>query len=165
MPFVQERRRDRTLEITTNILRSQDVDAILRMIVDSVTDEFGFEACDAFLLDETRDNFVLKVSKGFSDAVENKVSGFTVSKDYLIENLATCERLGTFTYLYKSKPGETGSQYYSVLHPERMNLPREAENDWQELDVLYVLFEDANGRIIGFLEPDGPETIIYRPRN
>ncbi|MBU1914439.1 MAG: GAF domain-containing sensor histidine kinase [Thermoplasmatota archaeon] len=156
MQFVQERRRDKTLEITTHILGSQDVDAILKMIVDSVTDDFGFEACDAFLLDETRDNFVLKVSKGFPSDIENKVAGFTISKDFLNENLAASQKLGRFTYLYKSKPGETGASYYSVLHADRAALPRAHDGDWHELDVLYVLFEDANGKAIGLLEPDGP---------
>ena len=153
---MQEGRRDRTLEITTQILGSQDVDAILRMIVDSATDDFGFEACDAFLLDEIRDNFVLKVSKGFPSDIGNKVAGFAISKDFLNENLAASQKLGRFTYLYKSKPGETGAQYYSVLHPDRAALPRAHDGDWHELDVLYVLFEDANGNVIGFLEPDGP---------
>lgn len=157
MLFVQEGRRDKTLEIIANILGSRDVDAILRMIVDSVTDDFGFEACDAFLLDETRDNFVLKVSKGFPSDVANKVTGYAISKDELNNGLATAQKLGRFTYLYKSKPGETGAQYYSVLHPERVALPRADDNDWHELDVLYVLFEDANGKTVGFLEPDGPK--------
>jgi signal transduction histidine kinase len=156
MQFVQEGRRDRTLEITTQILGSQDVDAILKMIVDSVTDDFGFEACDAFLLDETRDNFVLKISKGFPNDIENKVAGFAISKDFMNENLAASQKLGRFTYLYKSKPGETGSQYYSVLHPDRAALPRAHDGDWHELDVIYVVFEDANGNVIGLLEPDGP---------
>jgi signal transduction histidine kinase len=154
--FVNEGRRANILEITTQILGLQDVDAILKMIVDSVTDDFGFEACDAFLLDETRDNFALKVSKGFPSDVENKVAGFALSKDSLNEDLAASKKLGRFTYLYKSKAGETSAQYYSVLHPERVALPRAHEGDWHELDVLYVLFEDANGKIIGILEPDGP---------
>jgi len=156
MLFVQEGRLDKTLEITTNILGSQDVDAILKMIIDSVTDDFGFEACDAFLLDETRDNFVLKVSKGFPSDIGNKVAGFAISRDFLNENLAASQKLGRFTYLYKSKPGETGAQYYSVLHPDRTALPRAHDGDWHELDVLYVVFEDANGNVIGLLEPDGP---------
>lgn len=156
MLFVQEGRLDKTLEITTNILGSQDVDAILKMIVDSVTDDFGFEACDAFLLDETRDNFVLKVSKGFPSEIENKVAGFAISKDFMNENIAASQKLGRFTYLYKSKPGDTGAQYYSVLHPDRAALPRAHDGDWHELDVLYVVFEDANGNVIGLLEPDGP---------
>jgi signal transduction histidine kinase len=156
MLFVQEGRLDKTIEITAQILGSQDVDAILKMIVDSATDEFGFEACDAFLLDETRDNFILKVSKGFPSEIGNKVAGFAISKDFLNENLAASQKLGRFTYFYKSKPGETGAQYYSVLHPDRAALPRAHDGDWHELDVLYVLFEDANGNVIGFLEPDGP---------
>jgi len=156
MLFVQEGRLDKTLEITTNILGSQDVDAILKMIVDSVTDDFGFEACDAFLLDETRDNFVLKVSKGFPNEIENKVAGFAISKDFMNENIAASQKLGRFTYLYKSKPGDTGAQYYSVLHPDRAALPRAHDGDWHKLDVLYVVFEDANGNVIGLLEPDGP---------
>ena len=146
----------KTLELAVSMMNSRDVNAVLRMIVDNVTDNFGYEACDAFILDEERDNFVLKSSKGFSTDIQQRVTGLAKSRESITEDLAKAEKIGQHTYLLKAEPGLSGSDYYSVLHPERLKLPREHPDDWHELDVLYVVFEDAEGKMVGFLEPDGP---------
>ncbi|MCU0852990.1 MAG: GAF domain-containing sensor histidine kinase [Thermoplasmata archaeon] len=78
------------------------------------------------------------------------------SRESITADLANAERIGAHTYLLKAEPGLNGSDYYSVLHPDRVKLPREKPDDWHELDVLYVVFEDAEGKMVGFLEPDGP---------
>lgn len=146
----------KTLELATAIMEMRDVDSILRVVVDHVTDDFGFEACDAFLLDEERDNYVLKATKGFPDSLSRRVQGLAKSKESVKEDLASAERLGELTYLFKAQPDTNHTEYYSLLHPDRAKLPRENPDDWHELDVLYVLFRDSDGRILGFLEPDGP---------
>ena len=147
----------KTLELAVSMMNSRDVNSVLRMIVDNVTDNFGYEACDAFILDEERDNFVLKASKGFSTDIEQRVTGLAKSRESIAEDLAKAEKIGQHTYLLKTEPGLDGSDYYSVLHPERVKLPRAHPDDWHELDVLYVVFEDAEGKMVGFLEPDGPK--------
>ena len=146
----------KTLELATAIMNTRDVDTILRLIVDDITDEFGFEACDAFMLDEEHDNFVLKVSKGFPTDVSRKVEGLAKSKKSIEEDLSTAQKIGNLTYVLKADIGTNGRDYYSVLHPERVKLPREEPDGWHELDVLYVIFQDADGNMVGFLEPDGP---------
>lgn len=146
----------RTLELATAIMSMRDVDVLLKRIVDDITDNFGFEACDAFLLDEERDNFVLKASKGFPDHIHKKVEGLAKSKKSVKEDLSHTQKIGQLTYLLKAEPDTNGTDYYSVLHPERIKLPRQHEDDWHELDVLYVVFQDADGNTLGFLEPDGP---------
>jgi len=156
---VQEDRLDKTLELTTSLLNTRDVDVLLDKIVNIITENFGFEACDAFILDEERDTFVLKASKGFPVEVAERAEGVTISKELFKEDLAVSERYGRLTYVFKAVPSTPGSEYdryYSVLHPDRANLPREGPDDWHELDVLYVVFEDSNGQIVGFLQPDGP---------
>lgn len=153
---MKEDRLDRTLELTTSILNTKDVDVLLDKIVNIITENFGFEACDAFILDEERDNYVLKASKGFPTDVAARAEGLTKSKESFKQDLAVSERYGRLTYIFKATPETTGSEYYSVLHPDRANLPRESPDDWHELDVLYVVFEDPEGEIVGFLEPDGP---------
>jgi len=153
---VEEEKARRTVEIAASIMAARDIDTILNMIVDSITDDYGFEACDAFILDEEHDNFVLKASKGFSDDIAKKTSGFSKSKQSIAEDLEKSEQLGKMTYVFKAQPDENGSDYYSVLHPDRVKEPRAHPNDWHELDVLYVLFRDPDGNLIGFLEPDGP---------
>ena len=153
---MNEEQLNKTLELAASLMRSQDVDKILKNIVDVITDDFGFEACDAFLLDEERNNFVLRATKGFSLEVTKKVAGLAKSTEIVREDLEKTSKIGKFTYLLKSEPETNGREYYSVLHPERVKLPRKDPTDWQELDVLYVAFEDSEGKIVGFLEPDGP---------
>jgi len=153
---VNEEQLQKTLELATSLMYDQDVDRILDTVVGMITDDFGFEACDAFLLDDEKDHFVLRATKGFPMAVADKVRGLTKSKEVITEDLAKTEKIGKFTYLMKAEPGTNGSTYYSLLHPGRASMPREGPNSWHELDVLYVTFQDADGSIVGFLEPDGP---------
>lgn len=154
---VDDEQLDKTLELTASIMSTRDADTLLRKIVDSVCDNFGFEACDAFLLDDQTGTYVLRASKGFSQTVSERAAGLAKSKDSIVKDLAAAKKIGRLTYLYKANPSENGSQYYSVLHPERVKEPRSHPDDWHELDVLYVIFEDIDGNMVGFLEPDGPK--------
>ena len=155
---VYEEKLDKTLELTTSILAMRDLDTLLKKIADAITDDFGFEQCDVFLLNDGADSFSLRVTKGYPIDVKDKVEGYTKSMSSFQEDLGEATRLGRFTYLFKAEPETNGTNYYGLLHPERAKLPREHENDWHELDVLYVTFEDSDGNIIGFLEPDGPNS-------
>ncbi len=148
---------DRTLELTASIMSTRDVDTLLRKIVDTICDNFGFEACDAFILDDENGNFVLRASKGFSQSVSERASGLAKSKDSINKDLAGAKKIGRLTYYYRAEESENGSQYYSVLHPERVKEPRAYPDDWHELDVIYIIFEDVDGNMVGFLEPDGPK--------
>jgi len=148
---------DKTLELTASIMSTRDVDTLLRKIVDTVCDSFGFEACDAFILDDERGNFVLRASKGFPQSVSERAAGLAKSKESILKDLATANKIGRLTYLYKSDLSTNGTQYYGVLHPEKVKEPRSHPDDWHELDVLYVIFEDIDGNMVGFLEPDGPK--------
>jgi signal transduction histidine kinase len=155
---VNEAKLDKTLELTTSILAMRDLDTLLKKIADGITDDFGFEQCDVFLLNEETNAFSLRVTKGYPVELKDKVEGYAKSMDNFRAELADAQRLGRFTYLFKAEPETNGSGYYGLLHPERAKLPREHEDDWHELDVLYVTFEDSDGNIIGFLEPDGPQS-------
>lgn len=148
---------DKTLELTASIMSTRDVDTLLRKIVDTICDNFGFEACDAFILDDEKGNFVLRASKGFPQSVSERAQGLAKSKESILKDLAAAKKIGRVTYFYKADPSENGSQYYSVLHPERVKEPRSHPEDWHELDVLYIIFEDIDGNMVGFLEPDGPK--------
>jgi len=155
--IVNEEQLNKTLELAASLMQSRDVEKILKNIVDIITDDFGFEACDAFLLDEDRNHFVLKATKGFSLEVTKQVAGLAKSTELVEEDLEKTSKIGKFTYLLKSEPETNDREYYSVLHPERAKLPRKNPDDWHELDVLYVTLEDSEGNIVGFLEPDGPK--------
>jgi signal transduction histidine kinase len=155
---VEEDTLEKTLEISASILSSLDIDTIIRKVVDSVTDEFGFEACDVFILDEEHDNFTVRATKGYPQVLSDRVSGMAMARQTVEKNIAESKKLGKFTYIYMASKETTAADYYGVLHPEKIKNKRAHPDDWHELDVLYVLFEDAEGRILGFMEPDGPRS-------
>jgi len=162
---VYEDKLDKTLELTTSILSMRDLNTLLKKIATATIDDFGFEQCDLFLLNDERDAFDLKVTKGYSDALTGKVEGLAKSMSTFKNDLAEAERLGRFTYLYKADPSTNDRNYYGLLHPERAKMPRQGPDDWHELDVLYVTFEDSEGNIIGFMEPDAPKSAKLPNKN
>ena len=149
---------DKTLELTTSIMAMRDLDTLLKKIADGITDDFGFEQCDLFLLNEEKDAYVLKVTKGYPIALSGRIEGHSMALNKFKSDLDTTERLGRFTYIYKAEPSTALGDYYGLAHPERVSLPRQNEDDWHELDVLYVTFEDSEGNVIGFMEPDSPRS-------
>ena len=155
---MEEDRLEKTLEISASILSSMDIDTIIKKVVDSVTDEFGFEACDVFILDEEHDNFAVRATKGYPQKLTERVSGLAMSRQTIQKHLTEAKKLGKFTYFYMASKETNGAEYYGVLHPERVGKKRVHPDDWLELDVLYVLFEDGDGQVLGFMEPDGPRS-------
>ena len=153
---MNENRLDKALEFTTSMMSTRDLKQLIDNIVDIMTDDFGFEGCDALLLDKEKKEFVMRASKGFSDVGCKLVGRLTKSVESVTRDLEDCDNLGRFTCIYRAKESDDASGYFSLLHPERAKLPRENPDDWHELDVLYVKFEDEKGRIVGFLQPDGP---------
>ncbi|TFG68175.1 MAG: GAF domain-containing sensor histidine kinase [Methanomassiliicoccus sp.] len=149
-------RLDKALEFTTSMMGTRDLNQLIDNILNIIADDFGFEGCDALLLDKEKNEFVMRASKGFPDVDFKLVGRLTKSVESVMHDLDDCESLGRFTCIYRAKEDDDPSGYFSLLHPERAKLPRENPDDWHELDVLYVKFEDEKGRIVGFLQPDGP---------
>ena len=147
---------EKALSVTTEMMTTRDIDHLFAQIVDIITSSFGFEGCDAFLLDKKTNEFRLMGTRGYAAEKSDEVLGIRTPKSNVVRDVGNSERLGRFTYLHKSGPDEDLSLYYGLMHPERAGLPREHEDDWHELDVLYVTFEDRDGNLIGFLEPDSP---------
>ncbi|MCJ7488569.1 MAG: GAF domain-containing sensor histidine kinase [Thermoplasmata archaeon] len=147
---------EKALSVTTEMMTTRDIGHLFAQIVDIITSSFGFEGCDAFLLDKKTNEFRLVDTRGYAAEKSDEVLGIRTPKGNVVRDVGNSERLGRFTYLHKSGPGEDISAYYGLMHPERATLPREHEDDWHELDVLYVTFEDQDGNLIGFLEPDSP---------
>jgi two-component system phosphate regulon sensor histidine kinase PhoR len=155
---VQDDPLEKALSVTTEMMTTRDINRLFAQIIGIITSSFGFEGCDAFMLDKRTDEFRLLGTKGYSIEETEQVLGSCKLRSAFRTDIENTERLGRFTYLHKAEPGEDASTYYNLMHPERASLPREHEDDWHELDVLYVTFEDKHGNIIGFLEPDSPKS-------
>jgi signal transduction histidine kinase len=154
---VQDDPLEKALSVTTEMMTTRDIDRLFAQIIGIVTSSFGFEGCDAFVLDKQADDFRLVGTRGYTVEESEQIMGSRKPKSAFQKDIEDAERRGRFTYLYRAKPDEDAGKYYNLMHPERAPLPREHEDDWHELDVLYVTFEDKHGNLIGFLEPDSPK--------
>jgi signal transduction histidine kinase len=155
---VEEQKIDKSLETITSIITVKDPETVIKKVADEVADAFGFQDCDAFLYDDNKKAYALMYAKGYPQEIEARIAGLTRTADDLRKTLAEAERLGRFTYLIKAKPGQSSNGYYGLRRPEKAHLPRLNDDDWHELDVLFVTFEDGAGNIVGYLEPDVPKT-------
>src|SRR4030042_5299186 len=153
---VRDYRLESALEFTTAMMSTRDVDELLRKIADNITDEFGFEACEVMILDRRDDSFVLRVTKGYPSDTADRLKGTRKAQKSLIDDLKKAEKVGRFTYFYKARGDEDPKTYYGILHPELVSQPRKQDDDWHELDQLYVTLENAVGDIIGYISPDSP---------
>jgi signal transduction histidine kinase len=153
---VRDYRLESALEFTTAMMSTRDVDELLRKIADNITDEFGFEACEVMILDKRDDSFVLRVTKGYPSDTADMLKGTRKAHKALIDGLKRAEKVGRFTYFYKARGDEDPKTYYGILHPELVSQPRKQDEDWHELDQLYVTLENSGGDIIGYISPDSP---------
>src|SRR5512137_694866 len=98
----------------------RDLGTLLNKIADGIIDDFGFENCDLFLLNEEKDAYVLRLTKGYPVILSGKVEGFSKPVAVFRDDLAATDRLGRFTYVLKADTSTTKvGDYYGLLHPEK----------------------------------------------
>jgi hypothetical protein len=56
---VQDDPLEKALSVTTEMMTTRDIGRLFSQIVDIITSSFGFEGCDAFILDSATNEFRL----------------------------------------------------------------------------------------------------------
>jgi hypothetical protein len=63
---VQDDPLEKALSVTTEMMTTRDIGRLFTQIIDIITSSFGFEGCDAFVLDSETDEFKLIGTKGYT---------------------------------------------------------------------------------------------------
>lgn len=147
------------LEITSDILFLTDVDALLSKIARTVSETFGIRCVSIGIADKETGDFVVRASHGYAPEVDGLIRKVRYTEERMLSDLKPEFKVGRNIYYV---PGESleivdEADMLFVIHPERMDRPRMAADEWHELDYIDFLMYRKDGRLLGYLEIDEPD--------
>jgi transcriptional regulator with GAF, ATPase, and Fis domain len=151
-----ERRFERILEITRDILRLRELDLALESIARGVVDLFGFRYVTIVLEDDQQSGeMIRRVLIGYSDEVTRARKNERVRKNDILSVLVPeYEVFENAFYIPAEREFEWGQAIFAS-EADR-DSPRAAPNTWHERDSMCIVLRDPDGQMIGYLSPDGP---------
>ena len=151
-----ERRFERVLEITRDILRLRELDLALESIARGVTDLFGFRYVTIVLADgNLTGEMTRRVMLGYSDEVVRERKNERVGKNDILSVLAPHYEVFENTYYI---PAEREFHWDHAIYAGETDRdsPRQNADAWHERDSLCLVLRDPEGEMIGYLSPDVP---------
>ena len=151
-----ERRFERVLEITRDILRLRELDLALESIARGVADLFGFRYVTIVLADGNQTGeMTRRVLLGYTDEVTSERKNERVRKDAILAVLSSHYEVFENAYYV---PAEREFHWDRAIYPgdTSADAPRSAPDDWHERDSICLVLRDSEGEMIGYLSPDGP---------
>ena len=151
-----ERRFERVLEITRDILRLRELDLALESIARGVTDLFGFRYVTIVLADGNQTGeMTRRVLLGYNDEITRTRKNERVAKADILAVLAPHYEVFENAYYI---PAEREFHWERAIYATEANrdTPRSTPNTWHERDSICLVLRDSDGEMIGYLSPDGP---------
>ena len=151
-----ERRFERVLEITRDILRLRDLDAALESIARGVQDVFGFRYVTIVAADGNRTGeMTRRVLLGYPEEVVQERKYERVRKEDFLAVLAPhFEVFENAFYIPAEREFAWERTIYSGAADR--DTPRTAPDSWHERDALVLVLRDSEGEMIGYISPDAP---------
>jgi len=151
-----ERRFERVLEITQDILRLRELDLALESIARGVVDLFGFRYVTIVIADGNQTGeMTRRVLLGYSDEVVRERKNERVRKDDILAVLAPQYEVFENAFYI---PAEREFHWERAIYTAETDrdAPRTDEDAWHERDSICLVLRDPDGQMIGYLSPDGP---------
>ena len=151
-----ERRFERVLEITRDILRLRELDLALESIARGVVDLFGFRYVTIVMADGNQSGeMTRRVLLGYSPEVVRERKNERVRKDDIMAVLQPqYEVFENAFYVPAEREFHWDRAIYTGLMP--YDSPRVEPDVWHERDSICLVLRDTDGEMIGYLSPDAP---------
>ena len=151
----EQRRLERVLEITRDILRAPDLDFALESIAAGVADVFGFRFVTIVIAEDEGDTMLRRVLHGFPAETIIERKNEIVSRADVMTLLGSRFEIAENCYYL---PAESEAEWERSIYTG--TLPRDAQREtpeaWHERDSLCLVLRDENGKMIGYMSPDAP---------
>ena len=157
-----EERRMRTLssifDLTAELLHVEDISALLKRIVESVKDQFGFERVSISILDEDREMFTDHALAGYPPEAEEEIraSPETFNEDNILVDFRPECKISRIAYYIPIEKQTAPDTFVAIRDKDAAKAPRKSPDSWHELDLLYFALYNRRGTMIGFLQADYP---------
>src|ERR1700737_2399261 len=151
-----ERRFERVLEITRDILRLRELDLALESIARGVADLFGFRYVTIVLADGNQTGErPRRIVLGYPEAVVRERRNERVAKADILAVLSPNYEVFENAYYIPAEREFQGERAIYASEAERGS-PRAPPDSWHERDSICLVLRDSDGEMIGYLSPDGP---------
>jgi signal transduction histidine kinase len=146
------------LEITSDFLYVDNLDALLRRIVKVVSETFGIAKVHIGIREKDTGLFAVRATYGFSPEAEARIKKVKYTLERMNSDLRPEFKIGRNAYYLAAEVWEpTEEDLMFVGRPERMDRARKAPNEWHEMDYIDFLLYEKDGTLLGYLELDEPK--------
>ena len=145
------------LELVQSVLRIDDMDVVLQKVSDVMSATFSFRKTGVSMFSEGSEKVSINSMTGYTPEEQKILRDCTIWKDKVLEDFKEEFRVTRSGYFI---PGETqgdGSGFVFVENPDKVAVPRKTPESWHELDLLYFVVYDREGKMIGYIQLDYPE--------
>jgi len=146
------------LEVTSDFLYVENVDALLHKIVKTVSDTFGLARASIGIRDKETGMFVVRAAYGFDAETEAKIRKVMYPMERMKRDLKLEYKIGRNAFYVPAEGWEPDEEdLLFICHPERMDRARKFPDEWHELDYIDFLMYKKDGGLLGYLEIDEPD--------
>ena len=145
-------------DLTAELLHVEDISALLKRIVESVKDQFGFERVSISILDEDREMFTDHALAGYPPEAEEEIraSPETFNEDNILVDFRPECKISRIAYYIPIEKQTAPDTFVAIRDKDAAKAPRKSPDSWHELDLLYFALYNRRGTMIGFLQADYP---------
>jgi diguanylate cyclase (GGDEF)-like protein len=146
---------ERLFEITRDVLGASSLDAALLSLARGVQELFGWRYVTMVAAEEPNGELRRRVLLGYPDDVVRKRLYETIDREAFTAMLGNAVRFFEDCYFF---PFEREALWERSIYTGQMpNAPgRKYPNQWHERDALVLTLHDRDGKMIGYMSPDGP---------
>jgi len=153
---VKTERLVRILDLIQSVMRVDDLDVVLQKISDAMARTFGYRKASVSMFSEDSNSVIAHALTGYTRDEEETIKRSEILKEKILDDLKEEYRLTRTGYFI---PGETqgdGSDFVFVENLEGVREKRKTPESWHELDLVYFIMHDREGRALGVIQVDYP---------
>ena len=146
------------LEVTSQFLYVDSLDALLQKIVKAVAETFGLSAVTIGIVNRDTGLYEIRAACGFEPPLDAQIRRIKYTPERMTRDLRPEFLIGRNTYYVPAESWELDDEdLLFVRHPERSDNARRFPDEWHENDYIDFLMYERNGNLLGFLEIDEPD--------
>lgn len=146
------------LEVTSDFLYVENLDALLQKIAKTVAETYGLAKVHVGILDNGTGLFGIRAAYGFDRKTEEQLKKLKYTTERMNRDLKPELKIGRNAYYVPAEDWEPDEEdMVFIPHPERMDRARMSPNEWLECDYIDFLMYAKDGSLLGYLEIDEPD--------
>jgi len=146
------------LEITSDFLYVENLDALLQRIVKVVSETFGMAKVHIGIREKDTGLFAVRAAHGYDSETVARIKKVKYSSKRMMDDLKPELKIGRNAFYVPAESWEPNEEdLMFIARPERIDRARASPDEWHECDFVDFLMYEKDGTPLGYLELDEPD--------